>query len=142
MRNNLNKTYAEQTKGIEKSELDRRKAVGECHRCTWPGDRKKAHKTMDCFRWARNEVGTAPFPKAKEYLKHKIGAYTQEDSESEIDLDTTDDDLNEPEESQDEEDEKEPGEEFKENISEEESEPEESVNIEKIWWDSDASDSE
>jgi len=86
-KNKSKKTYAEQTEGIEKSELDRRKAAGECQRCAWPGDRKGAHKPMDCFRWARKEVGTAPFPKAKEYQKLKIGAY---DQESRIDMYTTD----------------------------------------------------
>jgi len=77
-KNKSNKTYAEQTEGIEKSELDRRKAAGECQRCAWPSDRKGNHKTMDCFRWARKEVGTAPFPKAKEYQKLKVGAYDQQ----------------------------------------------------------------
>jgi hypothetical protein len=71
-KNKSNKTYAEQTEGIEKSELDRRKAAGECQRCAWPADRKGAHKTMDCFRWAKKDVGTAPFPKAKEYQKLKV----------------------------------------------------------------------
>jgi hypothetical protein len=60
------KTYGEQREGIDKSELDRRKAAAECQRCAWPADRKGAHKTMDCFRWVRKEVGTVPFPKAKE----------------------------------------------------------------------------
>jgi len=87
------KTYAEQPEGIEKSELDRRNAAGECQRCAWPGARKGAHNTMDCFRWPRKGIGTAPFPKAKDYQKLKVGAHNQEDdSESEIDLYTTDDD--------------------------------------------------
>jgi len=43
---------------------------------------------MDCFHWIRKETETAPFPKAKEYQKLKVGAYDQE--ESEIDLYTTD----------------------------------------------------
>ena len=46
---------------------------------------------MDCFRWARKEIGMAPFPKAKEYQKVKVGAHGQkEESESGIDLYTTD----------------------------------------------------
>jgi len=54
---------------------------------------------MDCFRWARKEVGTAPFPKAQEYQKLKVGAYNQEEeSKSEIDLYTTADVLDEDEE--------------------------------------------
>jgi hypothetical protein len=63
---------------------------------------------MDCFRRAKNEVGTAPFPKAKEYQKLQTGAYNQEeDSESEIDLGTTDD--NSQEEDSGEEDSEEEG---------------------------------
>lgn len=38
-RNKSNKTYAEQTEGIAKSELDRRKSGGECQRCPSHGDR-------------------------------------------------------------------------------------------------------
>jgi hypothetical protein len=59
------KTYGTQTEGIEGSELRRRKAAGECQRCAWPQDRRGSHKTLDCFRWARLEKGTAPFPKRK-----------------------------------------------------------------------------
>jgi hypothetical protein len=136
------KTHAEQTEGIEKSELDRRKAAGECQRCAWPGDRKGAHKTMHCVRWAKKEVGTAPFPKAKEYQKLQVGAYDQEeDLESEIDLYTTDDEdeesngaekEDEPEhELQEEEDE--PENELQEGFSEYKSEQEESVSPEKNW---------
>jgi hypothetical protein len=44
---------------------------------------------MDCFRCARKEIETAPFLKAKEYQKLKVGAYEQ-NSESGIDKDTTD----------------------------------------------------
>jgi hypothetical protein len=36
-KNKSNKTYAEQTEGIDKSELDQRKTAGECQRCAWPG---------------------------------------------------------------------------------------------------------
>ena len=47
---------------------------------------------MDCLRWACKEVGTAPFPKAKEYQTLKRGAYDQEEeSESVLDLYTTND---------------------------------------------------
>jgi hypothetical protein len=57
------KTFGTQTKGIEGSELRRRKAAGECQRCTWPQDRKGSYKTLDCFRWKRLKNGTAPFTK-------------------------------------------------------------------------------
>jgi hypothetical protein len=33
LKNKSNKTYAEKTEGIDKSELDRRKVAGECQRC-------------------------------------------------------------------------------------------------------------
>lgn len=42
-RNGLNKTYAEQMEGIDKSELDRRQVAGECRRCAWLGDQMGAH---------------------------------------------------------------------------------------------------
>jgi hypothetical protein len=63
------KTLGTQTQGIDRSELRRRKAAGECQRCAWPQDRKGSHKTLDCFRWARKEKGTAPFPKKKTHNK-------------------------------------------------------------------------
>jgi hypothetical protein len=144
-RNKSHKTYAEQTEGIDKSELDRRKAAGECQRCASPGDRKGAHKTMDCFRWAIKDVGTAPFPKAKEYQKLKVGAYNQEeDSESEIDLYTTDDDSSEERDSEEntEEDQQSGEEELPEEFSERDSDHEETVSPEKNWWDDYGSDSE
>jgi len=127
------KTYAEQTEGIEKSELDRRKAAGECQRCAWPIDRKGAHETMDCFRWARKETGTAPFPKDKEYQKLKIGAY---DQESEIDLYTTDDDSEDSDDSDDSEDSdsSDDSEQEEEDVPEDEQEEP----TEKNWWDSDS----
>ena len=124
------KTYAEQTEGIEKSELDRRKAAGECQRCAWPGDRKGAHKTMDCFRWARKETGTAPFPKAKDYQKLKIGAYEQE---SEVDLYTTDNDSDDMDDDSSDEDNAD-SEEHMEDEENDEGEHKE----ERNWWDSDS----
>jgi hypothetical protein len=59
------KTFGTQTKGIDGSELRRRKAAGECQRCAWPRDRKGSHKTLDCFHWKRIDKGTAPFPKKR-----------------------------------------------------------------------------
>jgi len=98
---------------------------------------------MDCFRWQRKEVGTAPFPKAKEYHKLKIGAY---DQESEVDLYTTDsdsEDYSDSEDSQDESEDEELSEdgaedqELLEDDSESEQE-EENETVEKNWWDSDS----
>jgi len=59
------KSYKDQVKGINRSELARRKAAGECQRCAWPGDRKGAHRTLNCCRWLWKDKGTAPFHKAK-----------------------------------------------------------------------------
>jgi hypothetical protein len=100
---------------------------------------------MDCFRWAKKDVGTAPFPKAKEYQKLKVGAYDQEeDSEQEIDLYTTDDDSSEDDGTDNEEDsgeEESDQEELPEEFSEQDSDPEEEVSSEKNWWDDYGSDS-
>jgi hypothetical protein len=39
---------------------------------------------MNCCQWAKEEVGTAPFPIAKEHLKLKVWVYNQkEECESE-----------------------------------------------------------
>jgi hypothetical protein len=65
-RNMSNKTYAKPTEEIHKSELTGGKAAGKCQSSTWPGDRRGPHQTMDYFRGAKKEVGTAPVPKAKE----------------------------------------------------------------------------
>jgi hypothetical protein len=62
------KSYGTQTAGIEGSELRRRKAAGECHRCAWPQGRKNSHKTIDCKREIKFKKGTA-----KEYNK-EIGS--------------------------------------------------------------------
>jgi hypothetical protein len=62
------KSYGTQTAGIEGSELRRRKAARECHRCAWPQGRKNSHKTIDCKREIKFKKGTA-----KEYNK-EIGS--------------------------------------------------------------------
>jgi hypothetical protein len=126
-------TYAERTDGIDKSELNQRKTAAERKRCAWPGNRNGAYKTMDCVRWARMEVGMAPVPKAKEYQKLKIGADNQEeDWQSENNLYTTDDsDADSPEEDPELKDSSEPEVEHGEEFSDEESEPEKLVSLEK-----------
>jgi hypothetical protein len=63
------KTFRTQTEGVDRSELRRRKAAGECQRCAWPRDQKGSCKTLECFRWARLEKRTAPFPKKTTYNK-------------------------------------------------------------------------
>jgi hypothetical protein len=105
---------------------------------------------MDCFRWARKEIGTALFPKAKEYQKLKAGAYGQEeDSNSEVDLYTTDKDELFGVESEAEDESEVEGEseveddeqncEVEENF-EEEAADKEQEQTEKNWWDSDNED--
>jgi hypothetical protein len=94
---------------------------------------------MASFRWARQAVGTVPFPQAKEYQTLKVGAYEQEDdSESEIDLYTTDDQDYEDEEEDEDVEECESEDEVRDELSEQESEQEESVSPEKNWWDNDS----
>jgi len=96
---------------------------------------------MDCFRWAKKETGTAPFPKAKEYQKVKIGAY---DQESEVDLYTTDNDSEDFSDSGDREiseDEQEDQVRFEEEQEEgddssEEKQEEGNEEVERNWWDS------
>jgi hypothetical protein len=51
--------------GIEKAEIQRRKATGECLRCAWPADRKGTHQVKDCRRPAKLDKGTALFSKVK-----------------------------------------------------------------------------
>jgi hypothetical protein len=65
------KTYQTQTNGIDKVELERLKATGECQHCAWPGDSNGSHETLNCFRWKRLETEIAPFPKAKLYQQIK-----------------------------------------------------------------------
>jgi len=57
------------TEGIDRTEIDRRKAAGECLRCAWPGDRKGAHQIKTCHREIRLEKGTAT---TKKHLKDRI----------------------------------------------------------------------
>jgi len=99
---------------------------------------------MDCFIWARKEIKTAPFPKAKEYQKLKIKAYNQEeDEESEEDLCTTDEDTVLEEESEEQsEEELEPHNELKEDFSDEYPDQEQAVSTENTWWQDYGSDSE
>ena len=59
------KSYKDQVKGLNRTELAQRKAPGDCQHGAWPGDRKGAHRTLDCYRWLRKETGTAPFPKSQ-----------------------------------------------------------------------------
>jgi hypothetical protein len=59
----------QRTEGIQLSEINRRRSLGECLRCAWPSDRKGSHRVADCRRPIKLDKGTANFPKAKDYLK-------------------------------------------------------------------------
>jgi hypothetical protein len=59
------------TKGINLTEIERRKSAGECLRCAWPADSKGAHRVKDCVRLIQLDKGTARYPKDKEYQKTK-----------------------------------------------------------------------
>jgi hypothetical protein len=112
---------------------------------------------MDGFRWAKKDSGTAPFPKAKEYQKLKVEAYDQnEESESEINLYTTakgesedkseneseDESKDESEDESKDESGEESEKELQEKFSEQDSDQEESVSLQKNWWDDYGTDSE
>jgi CHAT domain-containing protein len=45
------------TAGIDPSEIQRRKAAGECLRCAWPADRKGSHRIADCKRPIKLDKG-------------------------------------------------------------------------------------
>jgi len=66
------RTLGTQTAGINRSEVRRRKAAGVRQHCAWPQDRKGSHKTIDCFRWARKQRGTALVTKHYQQLKAEI----------------------------------------------------------------------
>jgi len=63
--NKPQKNYNGLSQGIEASEILRRKRADECQHCAWPRHREEGHNTLECFRWAKIENGTAPFPKRK-----------------------------------------------------------------------------
>jgi len=108
---------------------------------------------MDCIRWAKNNTGTAQFPKAKEYQKLKIGASDQEESDvdqymtdeedSDIDKEIEQADKEEgilEEEDEEEvllEEEDEEDELLEEEDEEDNEEVEEALALERNWWGSD-----
>jgi len=123
------------TEGIDSSELQRRKAAGECLRCAWPSDRKGNHRVVDCRRPIKLDKGTAPFPKAKDYQKMKVaGMQLESDSEE-----SSSDDSESEEEEDSEEDESEEEQSEGECLDGEYEQQEEKE--ERNWWDS-PSDSE
>jgi hypothetical protein len=65
---NFQKSYRYQTKGIEASEICRRKAADECQRCAWPRAANEGHETLDCVRSVRKKKRTANFPKNQQWI--------------------------------------------------------------------------
>jgi len=63
-------TVKSQIGGINRSEVKRRKAAGECQHCAWPRDEKRSHSVLDCIRRKRFAKGTAQFPKIKLRIQH------------------------------------------------------------------------
>ena len=47
------------TKGIEVTEIKRKKEAGECLRCAWPPDQKGHHWVKDCLRNLKLDSATA-----------------------------------------------------------------------------------
>jgi len=63
-----NKSYKE-TEGISSTELEGRKADGECLCCAWPSDRKGIHQVKDCRRPIKLDNGTAKPIEKTQYNK-------------------------------------------------------------------------
>jgi len=122
----------QETEGIEASELERRKAAGECLRCPWPSDRNGSHTVKDCKRPIKLDKSTASYPKVKEYHKMKI-AGMQLDSDS----DSKESEQNSMEEYTGEDCGSEEEESEGEVLDESETE-EEQVSTERNWWDSES----
>jgi len=122
-----------QTAGIESSELQRRRTVGECLRCAWPSDRKGSHRVADCRRPIKLDKGTAAFPKAKEYQKMKVAGMQLESDNEESSSDSSENEELESGSSDSEE-------EFKEEQSEgeylDEEYEQQKEKEERNWWDS------
>jgi len=68
------------TVGIDEAEIQRRKEAGECLRCAWPSDRKGTHRVKSCIRPIKVTKGTAPFPKAEQYLQQPITGEASSDA--------------------------------------------------------------
>jgi len=65
---NKRKNYSK-TEGIDKSELQRRKAAGECLHCAWPSDKKGNHQVKDCRRQIKLDKGTVGIASKGSYQK-------------------------------------------------------------------------
>jgi len=82
---NLNiRTFTWHMEGIPQDEMNEQNEPQQCMICAWPADRKGSHKTMECYRPAKTDAGTANFPKAKEYQKVKIRAHELEEDQRDL----------------------------------------------------------
>jgi len=125
------------TEGIDSSELQRRKAAGECIRCAWPSDRKGNHRVADCLRPTKLDKGTASLPKAKEYQKMRVaGLQLESDSEESSSDDSESENSEEGSSGEDESEEEQSEGDYLDDEYEQQEEKEE-----KNWWES-SSDSE
>jgi hypothetical protein len=75
------------TEGIEINQIERRKLAGECLRCARPSDRKGTHRVKDCIRSIMLDIGTAGYPRAKDYQRQEPSRDT---SDSIANTDTAD----------------------------------------------------
>jgi len=62
----VNRNYLKM-EGICPIEIDRRNEKRECWRCSWPSDRKGAHRASLCIRPIKLSTGTAKRPNAKRH---------------------------------------------------------------------------
>jgi Zn-finger protein len=53
--------FATQTETVQQDELNRRKKVRECMKCTWPADRNGNHKIMECFQPVKRNIRNCEF---------------------------------------------------------------------------------
>jgi hypothetical protein len=119
------------TEGIEASEIDRRKAVGESLWCAWPSDRKGSHRVKDCIRPIKLDKGMASYPKAKGYRKMNVAGMELSSEEDDSSDSSAEEDTDSEHEESEEEDLE--GEYFEEQTTDKETEEEE---IEGNWWNS------
>ena len=69
LRTKKEKSHKE-TEGISATEIESRKAEGDCLHGAWPSDTKGAHWVKDCWRPIKFNHGTASFAVRKQYQQH------------------------------------------------------------------------
>jgi len=60
------------TEGINETEIQRRKAAGECLHCAWPAYRKGAHRAADCRHPIKSTRGTVTLPEKRNHQEVKL----------------------------------------------------------------------